>query len=227
VEARAAHRPGVRVSLQPRRLWAAVFGIPAAAVGTLFLLGMLVAHDELEGLPTARVRRGDVAITIDEPGVIAASSQRVETQVGAADLARVRPESRAEIRLDSVPGVVFAGRVVSVAAVAREKVSRTTGLPTGIEVFDVVVEPLEHDARLRAGLAAGVQILVNQYLGALYVPVAAVFLDDLDRPTVYVRTGRWAEARPVELVASDDRVAVLGAGVEEGDEILIALPPTE
>jgi hypothetical protein len=188
---------------------------------------MLVAHDELEGLPTARVRRGDVAITVDEPGVIADSSQRIETQIGAADLARVRPESRAEIRLDEVPGVVFAGRVVSVAAVAREKLSRATGLPTGIEVFDVVVEPLEPDARLRAGLAAGVQILVSEYPGALYVPVGAIFLDDLDRPTVYVRTGRWAEARPVEVVASDDRVAVLGSGVEEGDEILIALPPDE
>jgi hypothetical protein len=56
------------------------------------------------------------------------------------------------------------------------------------------------------------------------VPVGAVFLDDLDQPTVYVRMGRWAEARSVELVASDDRVAVLGSGVEEGDEILIALP---
>jgi multidrug efflux pump subunit AcrA (membrane-fusion protein) len=217
----------VRVPLHPRRLWAAVFGIPAAAVGVLFLLGMLVAHDELEGLPTTRVRRGDVAITVDEPGVVADSSQRVETQIGAADLARVHPESRAEIRLDGLPGVVFAGRVVSVAAAAREKLSRATGLPTGIEVFDVVVEPLERDARLRAGLAAGVQILVSEHPGALYVPVGAIFLDDLDRPTVYVRTGRWAEARPVEVVARDDRVAVLGSGVEEGDEILTALPPGE
>ena len=227
MEARTAHRPRVRVALHSRRIWAVVFGIPAAAVATLFLGGMLVAPDELQGLPTTRVRRGDVAITIDEPGTIAASGQRIETQIGAADLDRVRPGSRAEIHLDSAPGVVFAGRVVSVAEVAREKVSRTTGLPTGIEVFDVVVEPLERDERLRAGIAAGVQILVGEYLGALYVPVAAVFLDDLERPTVYVRTGRWAEARPVELVAKDDRVAVLGSGVEEGDEILVALPSSE
>ena len=193
----------------------------------LFLLGMLVAHDELEGLPTARVKRGDVAITVDEPGVIAASSQRIETQIGAADLARVHVESRAQIRLDGVPGVVFEGRVASVAVSAREKRSPRTGLATGIEVYDVVVEPLERDPRLRAGLAAGVQILVSEHPGVLYVPVGAIFLDDLDRPTVYVRTGRWAEARSVELVASDDRVAVLASGVEEGDEILIALPPGE
>ena len=227
VTGRGAQRQRVRVPQHPRRLWAAVFAIPAGAVGTLFLLGMLVAHDQLEGLPTARVKRGDVAITVDEPGVVSASSERVETQVGAPDLARVHVGSRTQIRLEAVPGVVFEGRVASVSAVARERRSRSTGLPTGIEVFDVVVDPLERDPRLRAGLAAGVQILVSEFPGALYVPIGGIFLDDLDRPTVYVRTGRWAEARPVELVASDDRVAVLGSGVEEGDEILIALPPAE
>ncbi len=196
-------------------------------MGALFLLGMLVAHDELEGLPTARVKRGDVAITIDEPGVVAAASQRIETQIGATDRARIHPDSRAQIRLASLPDVAFEGRVVDIASVAREKRSARTGQPTGIEVFDVVVEPRERDPRLRAGLAADVQILVSEHPGVLYVPVDAIFLDDLERPMVYVRTGRWAEARTVELLVSDDRVAVLGAGVEEGDEILIALPPGE
>jgi hypothetical protein len=190
----------------------------------LFLLGMLVAHDELEGLPTARVKRGDVAITVDEPGVISSSSQRIDTQIGAANLDRVHVESRAQIRLEGVPDLVFDGRVASIAVTARERRSQRTGLPTGIAVFDVVVEPLEHDPRLRAGLPVGVQILVSEHPGVLYVPVAAVFVDDLDRATVYVRMGRWAEARSVELVASDDRIAVLGSGVEEGDEILVALP---
>jgi HlyD family secretion protein len=193
----------------------------------LFLVGMLASRNELEGLPTARVKRGDVAITIDEPGVIGASSLHVETQVGAADLAKVRAGSRAWIRLESDPETPVEGRVSSVASVARDRVSRMTGLPSGIQVFDVVVEPLASDARLRPGLAAAVEILVSEHLGALYVPVVGVFHDDLDRPMVYVRTGRWAEARPVELVASDDRVAVLGSGVEEGDEILVALPPVE
>jgi len=227
VTARRAQREGVRVALYPRRLWALVFGIPAGAVAMLSLLGMLVAHDELEGLPTARVKRGDVAIKVDEPGVVGAGGQRIETQIGAADLARVRVGSRVEIRLDSVPEVVFEGRVASVADRERERQSGSTGLPTGIEVFDVVVEPLQRDPRLGAGLAARVQILVSEHAGVLYVPVAAVFLDDLDRPTVYVRNGRWAEARSVELVTSDDRVAVLGSGVEEGDEILTALPPVQ
>ena len=210
----------------PRR-WALAFGIPAALVGSLFLFGMFVGHDELAGLPTARVRRGDVAITIDEPGVVATPSGLIETQIGAADRERVRPASRARIHLDSLPGVVIEGRVEMVSDAPREKRSHRTGLPTGIEVYDVSVAPVERDPRLHEGLVAAVEILVSEHPSSLYVPVSGIFLDGEDRPTVYVRSGRWAEARTVELLASDDRVAVLGAGVEEGDEILVALPPAD
>ena len=220
-------QPRNRVLRESPRRWALVFAIPGTLVASLFLLGMFVGRDELAGLPTARVRRGDVAITIDEPGLVVATSGRIETQIAASDRARVGPENRARIHLDGLPGVVFEGRVEQVSAVAREKRAHRTGLPTGIEVFDVSVAPLERDPRLREGLAAAVEILVSEHPGALYVPVSGIFLDDEDRPTVYVRSGRWAEARPVDLVASDDRVAVLGAGVEEGDEILVALPPAD
>jgi len=218
-------QPGSSVLRESPRRWALVFGIPAALVGSLFLFGMFIGHDDLAELPTARVRRGDVAIAIDEPGLVTEAGLRVETQVGAADRARVHPGSRARIHLDPLPGVVVEGRVETVANVAREKRSHLTGLPTGIEVFDVSVVPIQGDTRLREGLATSVEILVSEHPGALYVPVSGIFLDGQDRPTVYVRSGRWAEARPVELVASDDRVAVLGSGVQEGDEILVALPP--
>jgi len=227
VGGRRAQRRGTRAVGAPLSRWAACFGVPASAVVLLGLVGLLSPHDQIEGLPTARVMRGDVSITIDEPGVVAGPGLRVETQVGAVDLARVRPGGRALIHLPTAPGAAIEAHIASVAQAAREKVSRLTGQPTGIEVFDVVVEPLARDPRLRAGLAASVEILVSEHRGVLYVPVAAVFLDELERPTVYVRTGRWAEAREVELLVKSDRVAVLSAGVEEGDEILIELPPVQ
>jgi hypothetical protein len=227
VGGRSAHRRSARAIGAPLAHWAACFALPACAVALLGLVGVLTPHDQLEGLPTARVMRGDVSITIDEPGVVAGPGLRVETQVGATDLARVRPGGRALIHLRTAPGAAIEARVASVAQAAREKVSRITGQPTGIEVFDVVVEPLARDARLHAGLAASVEILVSEHHGVLYVPVAAVFLDELERPTVYVRTGRWAEAREVELLVKSDRYAVLSAGVKEGDEILIELPPVQ
>jgi RND family efflux transporter MFP subunit len=153
------------------------------------------------------------------------STMRVETQIEEVDLSRVRPGSEARIRVDAYPDAVFAGRVASVSSLAREKVSRITGLPTGVKVFDVAVEPIEQDSRLRPGLSAAVEILVSRHEDALYVPLASVFLDELDRTMVYVRGRGGPSPRPVEIAASNDRVAVIASGVEEGDEVLLGLPP--
>jgi HlyD family secretion protein len=153
------------------------------------------------------------------------STMRVETQIGEADLSRVQPGTTARLRVDAYPDAVFAGRVASVSSLARERVSRITGMPTGAKVFDVAVEPVEQDARLRPGLSATVEILVSQHPDALYLPLAAVFLDDLDHSVVYRRGGAGAEPRAVELAASNDRVAVIASGVGEGEEVLLGLPP--
>jgi hypothetical protein len=103
-------------------------------------------------------------------------------------------------------------------------VSRLTGKPLGIKVFDVTVEVEGGDERLRPGLTATVEILVSEHSEALYVPVAAVFVDELDRVVVYRRRGGSVEARSVVLGGSTDRVAIIESGLEEGDEILLAAP---
>ena len=223
---RARGRRAAAIGASPGR-WAACFALAASGVALLGLVGLLSSHDQLEGLPTARVMRGDVAITIDEPGVVAGRGLIVETQINVADRQRVHSGARALIHLPSDPGAALEGRVASIAPAAREKLARATGAPTGIEVYDVEVAPLARDPRLRSGVQASVEIMVSEHRGVLYVPVAAVFVDELDRPTVYVRNGRWAEAREVELLVKSDRVAVLSSGVREGDEILIELPPGE
>ena len=83
---------------------------------------------------------------------------------------------------------------------------------------------IREDERLKPGLSATVELLVSEHPGALWVPLAAVFVDDLDRTIVYRRSGRGAEAQVVELGGSTDRVAIVRSGLEEGDEILLAPP---
>jgi hypothetical protein len=103
-------------------------------------------------------------------------------------------------------------------------VSRLTGKPLGIKVFDVTVEVEGGDDRLRPGLTARVEILVSEHSEVLYVPVAAVFVDELDQMVVYRRRGDSVETRSVVLGGSTDRVAIVTSGLEEGDEILLAAP---
>jgi HlyD family secretion protein len=152
------------------------------------------------------------------------SKMRAETQISEHDLARVHVGSRTQLRLEAYPDAVFEGEVVRIGSLARRMVSRLTGKPLGIKVFDVTVEVEGGDERLRPGLTATVEILVSEHSEVLYVPVAAVFVDELDRVVVYRRRGGSVEARSVVLGGSTDRVAIIESGLEEGDEILLAAP---
>jgi HlyD family secretion protein len=152
------------------------------------------------------------------------SEMMVETEISEFDLGKVEVGSRAELRLDAYPGARFGGEVVTVGALARQKISRATGKPTGVKVFDVKIRVEEADPRLRPGLTATVDFLVDELDDALYVPIAAVFVDELDRMVAYRKAGRDVESRPLVIGGSTDRIAVVLEGLEEGDQVLLVAP---
>jgi len=51
-----------------------------------------------------------------------------------------------------------------------------------------------------------------------------VFLDELDRTVAWVKNGRGAEERLLELGGSTDRIAIVTKGLSEGDEVLLVAP---
>jgi hypothetical protein len=153
------------------------------------------------------------------------SSMIVETEVSEVDLSRVQVGSKAEVRLDAYPDDSFRGEVTLVSGLARRKVSRVTGKPTGLKVFDVTIKVGQADDRLKPGLTASTDILVSEYQGALYIPIAAVFLDDLDQTIVYVRRLGGVKPTPIVVADSSDRVAVVTEGLEEGQRVLLEAPP--
>jgi RND family efflux transporter MFP subunit len=152
------------------------------------------------------------------------SSMIVDAEISEFDLAKVGVGSRAELRLEAYPDASFRGEVTQVGSLARQKVSKITGKPTGLKVFDVTIKVLDEDERLKPGLSTTVDILVSEHQGALFVPLAGIFVDELDRTVVYRKNGRGVEERLVELGGSTDRIAIVSAGLEEGDEILLAPP---
>ena len=152
------------------------------------------------------------------------SSMVVDAEISEFDLGKVHPGSRAELRLDAYPEARFGGEVASVGALARQKISRITGKATGVKVFDVQVKVLDDDERLKPGLSTTVDFLVSDHAGALYVPLAAVFMDELDHTVAYVRKGRSIETRVLELGGSTDRIAIVNQGLAEGDEVLLVEP---
>lgn len=152
------------------------------------------------------------------------SSMMVDAEISEVDLAKLRLGLPAEIRLDAYPDVVFKGEVVYIADLAKRKISRITGKATGAKVFDVTVKALDQDSRLKPGLTATLDLLVSEHVDVLYVPLEAVFLDENDHPIVYVKDGGKVKTRQVVIEESNDRVAVVKEGLQEGEEILLGRP---
>ncbi len=153
------------------------------------------------------------------------SSMKVDIQINEVDLSRVKIGMPAEIRLDAFPDVTFKGEVHNIADLAKRKISRITGRPTGAKVFDVSIKVLAQDKRLKPGLSAMVDIIVKKYKDALYVPVESVFIDELERTTVFVKKLNGdIESRVVKLGESNDLVVVVLEGLEEGERVLLNRP---
>ena len=152
------------------------------------------------------------------------TSMSVDAEISEFDLAKVRVGSPVELRLDAYPDAVFRGEVARLASLARQKISKVSGQPIGVKIFDVGIKVLDQDERLKPGLTTTVEILVSENPQVLFAPVAAVFLDELDQAVVYRKDGSRAVKQPVGLGGSTDRVVILESGVKAGDLLLLGLP---
>ena len=152
------------------------------------------------------------------------SSMLVDTEISEVDLSRIKVGLPAEIRLDAYPDVIFKGEIKTIADLAKRKISRITGKPTGAKVFSVTIKVIDQDARLKPGLSSNVDIIVNEYPNALYIPLEAIFQDEQDQTVVYVKKNGKIEVRPIVIVESNDRVAVIKEGFQDGEEVLLDRP---
>lgn len=152
------------------------------------------------------------------------SSMMVDTEISEVDLARVNNGMPVEIRLDAYTDAVFKGQVTYIADLAKRKISRVTGKATGAKVFDVTIQVLDQDKRLKPGLTATLDILVGQHENVLSIPLEAVFLDDQDQTITYVKRRGGVDVRRIHIIESNDRVAVVKDGLDAGEEILLGRP---
>ena len=154
------------------------------------------------------------------------SSMRVDTEISEVDLSKVKIGSPVTLTLDAYPDAVFNGEVTLVSTLARQKISKITQKPTGIKVFDVTIKVTDKDDRLKPGLTTTANILVSEHQGVLSVPIASVFLDDDDNTVLFVESDGGVNAIPIEVVASNERAAIVTGEISESARVLLAPPIT-
>jgi HlyD family secretion protein len=141
----------------------------------------------------------------------------VETLVNEIDLRKVEIGAPAQVTLEAFPGIAVQGKVRRVGTIARIK-SPKSAAP--VKVFDVVVQVEGRDPRLRPGLTAMVDIIVDQQPDAITVPLSAVLARE-GQTVAFVANGAGLEERKVVLGSSNDEAVVVTEGLRSGERVVV------
>jgi HlyD family secretion protein len=144
-----------------------------------------------------------------------------EIGVYEASLNKVRKGLPAVVTIDALPGEVYRGRVVFIAPLPD---AQSAFLNPDLKVYKTVIE-LDGNGNtglLRAGMNCTVDIIVEQYKEATYIPVQAV-LRVGGYPTVYVVKGNKLEPRKIEIGLDNNSMIRTISGLEPGE--LVSLTP--
>jgi multidrug efflux pump subunit AcrA (membrane-fusion protein) len=146
----------------------------------------------------------------------------VETSIHESNLRQVRIGLPAKITVDAdvLTGKTFNGTVAHIAPLPD---ARTRHINPDLKLYTTDVHLDGNDASLRTGLSCNVEIIIEEYADATYVPVQAV-LRVGGKPTVYVKGANGFEARQVEVGLDNNRMIKIINGLREGEVVLLTPP---
>lgn len=182
--------------------------------------GMVVYEEFLNANPRRKLRVGDrVFATQGIVTIPEVNRMLVEASVGEAEVHRVRPGQVATVRVEAFPELKLTGTVTRVGALASASAAR----PFDDKRFDLVITLDATAAELRPEMTIRADVTVGSRQDVLLVPVTALFNKD-GRHVVYVVGRAGTEARVIEVGESNDQVAEVVTGVQEGDRLALLEP---
>jgi RND family efflux transporter MFP subunit len=178
--------------------------------------GLVVYLEIWKGGSRSKIQEGDIPWVgqglIDLPDL---STMIVETTVSEVDVSKIEKGQSVRITLDAIPGPTFTGEVTDISTLAHRKQRNSQ-----INVFDIEVQIDSTDERLKPGMSAKADIIIDVHEDVMSVPIEAVFERD-DTTVVYTKGGKKL---PVTLGARNDEAVIITSGLEVGDEIALIDP---
>jgi len=143
-----------------------------------------------------------------------------EIELHESNLKSVRVNMPVVVTVDSLPGRKFSGRVAHIAKVPD---AQSLWMNPSQKVYTTKVFLDKNDVIIRAGMSCKAEIVIENYLDTLFVPVKAVFRV-AGVPTVYVHNGYEFEPRSVETGLDNSEMIHVLKGLHPGDTVLLTKP---
>jgi len=159
---------------------------------------------------------GTVMFTVGDLSVMQA-----EIYVDETDVANVSIGQPAVVTLDAMPGVEF---VAEVSAVGYMPASDTDTVSSEATEFEVILDLIDVDARLRPGMTASAEITTAVRENVVTCPLQALGKYNIDGKmidTVFVLDGDRAKVTPVKTGISDGMKTEITEGLEYDQVIIV------
>lgn len=182
--------------------------------------GLVVFPEVWKGGQRGKMQEGDQPwpgqTIIDLPDL---STMLVKATVNEVDVSKLKTGQRVEIKLDAYPEPTFYGEVTKIGALAKAK-----SYDSKIRVFDVEVTVEGHDERLKPGMAAKTEIIIDTIPNSVWVPIESVF-EKGGRRIVYLAEGSSYHPQEVEVGPRNDIEVTITSGLS-GEERICLTDPT-
>lgn len=149
-----------------------------------------------------------------------ASTFMAEVRIHESSLDRIRVGLPVRVTVAALPGQEFGGRVRTIAPLPDPS---SVFMNPDLKVYKTDVDIEGGGDVLRAGMSCDVEIVVERYAAALFVPVQCVLRVD-GRPSVFVLVEGRRALRPVTLGLDNNRMVRVLDGLQPGDRVLLTPP---
>ncbi len=148
------------------------------------------------------------------------SKMQIKAGVNEVDVGKIRFGQDVVIDVDAYPNVKFNGLITHIAPAARDE--------QGVKIFDVEIDIVDSDERLRPGMTANIEIQGDHKKDILTVPVEAVFKKQ-GRYVAYVMDGSAEEPVEREVVTGISNISSVEIveGIAEGETVTLYDPELE
>ena len=143
---------------------------------------------------------------------------QAKVMINEVDISKIDTTQRSKIIMDAYPDSSFNARVISIAALARNKERDSK-----VKIFDVILLLEDSDERLMPGMTISSEIIVDQIFDTLFIPLEAVFMDKKG-PFVYLQNGDDFSLQYIKTGLENDNYVVIEEGLAEHDEIALMDP---
>lgn len=181
--------------------------------------GMVIYKEVFFGSEKRKVQVGD-QVWPNQPLIVIPdlSQMTVQTQVRETDIYKVEKNQQVIIAADAYPELRLTGEVNFIGTLAQEDQARRGG-----KYFTVTILVSDADSRLRPGMTARVELLVDRLQNVLYAPLEAVF-ERGGKHFVYVSDRGRSEVREVLVGPSNEDHVVIETGLAAGERVLLRDP---